>query len=112
MAAEQERAATGGLPDPGVLVTAGEAAGVLRAEVRGRHVGGLDSRVMIWQPSGTARPVLRIEVRPARRPPGAGPQVPGDPRPVPGVAGGYLLGQGAVLYADSCTVKVGIHGAG
>jgi hypothetical protein len=28
------------------------------------------------------------------------------------VAGGYLLGQGAVLYADSCTVTVAIHGAG
>jgi hypothetical protein len=67
---------------------------------------------MIWQPGGTARSVLRIEVRPARRPPGAGPQVPGDARSVPGVAGGYRLGQGAVLYADSCTVTVGIHGAG
>jgi hypothetical protein len=107
VAAAQERAVTGGLPDPGVLVTASEAAEVLRHEVGGRHVGRPDSRVMIWQPSGTARPVLRIEVRAARRP-----QVPGGARPVPGVAGGYLLGQGAVLYADSCTVTVGIHGAG
>jgi len=112
VAAEQERAVTGGLPDPGVLVTASEAAGVLRSEVQGRHVGSPDSRVMIWQPSGTARSVLRIEVRPARRPPDAGPQVPAGARPVSGVAGGYLLGQGAVLYADSCTVTVGIHGAG
>ena len=112
VAAEQERAVTGGLPDPGVLVTASEAAGVLCSEVRGRHVGGPGSRVMIWQPSGMARSVLRIEVRPARRPPGAGPQVPAGARPVPGVAGGYLLGQGAVLYADSCTVTVAIHGAG
>ncbi|MGH3230768.1 MAG: hypothetical protein ACRDOA_19700 [Streptosporangiaceae bacterium] len=81
---------------------------VLRSEVRGRHVDSPGGRAMIWQPSGAAQPILRIEVRPA----GTGPQVPGDARPVPGVAGGYLLGQGAVLYADSCTVTVGIHGAG
>jgi hypothetical protein len=112
VAAAQERADTGGLPDPGVLVTASEAAGVLGYEVRGRPAGGPGSRVMIWQAGVTARPVLRIEVRPARRPPGAGSQEPAGARPVPGVAGGYLLGQGAVLYAGSCTVTVGIHGTG
>ena len=112
VAAAQERAVTGGLPDPGVLVTASEAAEVLRSEVRGRHVGGPDSRAMIWQPSGAAQPILRIEVRPTGRLAGAGARVPADARPVPGVVGGYLLGQSALLYGGSCTATIGIHGAG
>ena len=108
VAAEQERAGPGGLPDPGVLVTADEAAEVLRGPVRGRHVDGPASRAMIWEPSRAAQPILRIEVRPA----GSGPRVPADARPVPGVGGGYLLGQSAVFYAVSCTATIGIHGAG
>jgi len=107
VAAEQERAVAGSrLPDPGVLVTADEAAEVLRRPVQGRHVDGPASRAMIWQPSGAAQPILRIEVRPT------GPRVPADARPVPGVGGGYLLGQSAVFYAVSCTATIGIHGAG
>jgi hypothetical protein len=109
VAAEQERAAADRrLPDPGALVTADEAAGVLRGPVRGRQMASPGSRAMIWQPSGAAQPILRIEVRPA----GAGPRVPPDARPVPGVGGGYLLGQGAVLYTITCTATIGIHGAG
>jgi hypothetical protein len=67
---------------------------------------------MIWQPTGAAQPILRIEVRPSGRPPGIGPQVPAEARGVPGVAGGYLLGQSGVVYTDFCTATVGIHGAG
>ena len=112
VAAEQERAVTGGLPDPALLVTAEEAAGVLRCAVQGKHVGSPASRVMIWQPAGAARPVLRVEVRGAGPPSGSHPDVPPDARPVPGVAGGYLAGQSAVLDAGSCTVTISIHGAG
>jgi hypothetical protein len=107
VAAEQERAVAGSrLPDPGVLVTADEAAEVLHRPVQGRYLDGPASRAMIWQPSGAAQPILRIEVRPT------GPRVPADARPVPGVGGGYLLGQSAVFYAVSCTATIGIHGAG
>ena len=112
VAAEQERAVTGGLPDPALLVTAEEAAGVLRCGVQGKHVGSPASRVMIWQPAGAARPVLRVEVRGAGPPSGSHPDVPPDARPVPRVAGGYLAGQSAVLNAGSCTVTISIHGAG
>ena len=63
---------------------------------------------MIWQPAGAAQPILRIEVRPA----GSGPRVPADARPVPGVGGGFLLGQSAMLYAGSCITAIGVHGAG
>ena len=108
VAAEQERAGSGVLPDPGVLVTADEAAEVLRGPVRGRHADGPASRAMIWQPSGAAQPILRIEVRPA----GSGPRVPADARPVPGVGGGFLLGQSAMLYTGSCIASIGVHGAG
>jgi hypothetical protein len=89
-------------------VTADEAAEVLRGPVRGRHVDGPGSRAMIWQPSAAARPILRIEVRPA----GSGPRVPADARPVPGVGGGFLLGQSAMLHAGSCITAIGVHGAG
>jgi hypothetical protein len=108
LAAEQERAVTGGLPDPGALVTADEAAEVLRGPVRGRHVGSPASRAMIWQPAGAAKPILRIEVHRA----GPLPEVPPGARPVPEVAGGYLAGPSAVLDAGSCTVTISIHGTG
>jgi hypothetical protein len=112
VAAEQQRAATGGLPDPGVLVTADEAAGVLRRRVQGKHVGSPASRVMIWQPTEAAQPMLRVEVRQAGPLSGGRPAVPPDARPVPGVADGYLAGQSAVLDAGPCTVTISIHGAG
>ena len=80
VAAAQERAVTGGLPDPGVLVTASEAAEVLRSEVRGRHTGGPDSRAMIWQPSG--RPSRSCGSRCAR--PGAWRAPARRCRPTPG----------------------------
>jgi hypothetical protein len=56
--------------------------------------------------------VLRVEVRQAGRSSGGRPEVPPDAQPVPGVAGGYLAGQSAVLDAGSCTVTISIHGAG
>jgi hypothetical protein len=45
-------------------------------------------------------------------PAGSGPRVPADARPVPGVGGGFLLGQSAMLYAGSCITAIGVHGAG
>jgi hypothetical protein len=107
VAAEQERALTGGLPDPGVLVTADEAGAVVGRQARGKHVASPVGRAMIWQPAAAARPILRIEVRTADGQPEEMPYT----RPVPGVADGYLAGQSAVLYAARCTVTVSIHGA-
>ena len=105
-AAGQERAATHGLPDPAGLVTEDEAAAILGAPVRGTHVDGAPGRTMAWQPAKTARPMLRVEVRhaaDARR-------VPPTARPAPGVADGYLAGQGAVVTVPPLTALISIHG--
>ena len=106
VAADQERAATNGLPDPAGLVTEGEAAAILGGPVRGTHVDGAPGRTMAWQPARTARPMLRVEVRhaaDARR-------VPPTARPAPGVADGYLAGQGAVVTVPPLTALISIHG--
>jgi hypothetical protein len=88
-------------------VTADEAGAVVGRQARGKHVASPVGRAMIWQPAAAARPILRIEVRPA----GGQPEEMPYTRPVPGVADGYLAGQSAVLYAARCTVTVSIHGA-
>jgi hypothetical protein len=106
VAADQERAVTGGLPDPAGLVMAAEAAAILGGPVQGKHLGGPSGRTMIWQPSGRPRPMLRIEVWPA----GGGRPVPPAAWPVPGVAGGYLLGQSAMLTIPPLTVIISIYG--
>jgi hypothetical protein len=107
VAAEHERAATDGLPDPADLVTEGEAAAILGGKVRGNHVDGAPGRTMVWQPPSTGRPMLRIEIRhaaDARR-------VPPAARPAPGVADGYLVSQGAAVTVCSLTALISIHGA-
>ena len=107
VAADQERAATNGLPDPADLVTEAEAAAVLGGPVRGHHLDGVPGRTMVWQPPSTGRPMLRVEVRhaaDARR-------VPPAARPAPGVADGYLLGQGAVVTVPPLTALISVHGA-
>jgi len=107
VAADQERAATNGLPDPADLVTEAEAAAILGGKVRGNHLDGAPGRTMVWQPPSTGRPMLRIEVRhaaDARR-------VPPAARPAPGVADGYLVSQGAAVTACSLTALISIHGA-
>ena len=99
VAADQERAATNGLPDPADLVTEAEAAAILGVKVRGNHVDGAPGRTMVWQPPSTGRPMLRIEIRhaaDARR-------VPPAARPAPGVADGYLVGQGAAVTVPPLT---------
>ena len=107
VAADQERAVTGGLPDPAALIMADEAAAVLGTPVQGKHLDdGPSSRTMIWQPPRATRPMLRVEVRHARR----GRPVPPAARPVPGVANGYVLGQGAMLTVPPLTVIISIHG--
>jgi hypothetical protein len=68
VAADQQRAATRGLPDPEDLVTPDEAATVLGVPAQGKHVTGkhLDAgpgRTMVWQHAKTIRPMLRVEVR-------------------------------------------------
>jgi hypothetical protein len=107
IAADQERAVTGGLPDPAGLVMADEAAAVLGTPVQGSHLDGPSgSRTMIWQPSGKPRPMLRIEVRHA----GGGRPVPPAARPVPGVSDGYLLGRSAMLTVPPLTVIISVLG--
>ena len=107
VAADQERAATNGLPDPADLVTEAEAAAILGVKVRGNHVDGAPGRTMVWQPPSTGRPMLRIEIRHAadarRVPPGA--------LPAPGVADGYLLGQGAMVTVPPLAALISVHGA-
>jgi hypothetical protein len=109
VAAEAERAAAGGLPDPAGLVTAAEAAAVLGRPVAGKHLDGTAGRTMVWQPAGTSRPMLRVEVRHAGRGAGSRPAPPAA-QPVPGVADGYLLGQGAVVNVPSLTAVISVHG--
>jgi hypothetical protein len=111
VAADQERAATRGLPDPEDLVTPDEAAAVLGVPADGKHVYGkhLDTgpgRSMVWQHATTARPMLRVEVRPAA---GRGPAAPGARR-VPGVADGYLTGQAAGVTVPPLIVILSVHG--
>jgi hypothetical protein len=110
VAADQERAVTDGLPDPAGLVTAAEAAAVLGRPVEGKHLDGTSGRTMVWQPPGTSRPMLRVEVRHAGRGAGSRPAPP-TAQPVPGVADGYLLGQGAVVNVPSLTAVISVHGA-
>ena len=113
VAADQERAATNGLPDPASLVTEAEAAAVLGVPVAGHHLDGLPGRTMVWQPRWTvkggqgSRPMLRVEVRHAadarRVPPGA--------LRAPGVADGYLLGQSAMVTVPPLAALISVHGA-
>ena len=106
IAAEQQRAATGGLPDPAGLLTADEAAAVLGGPARGKHADGTSGRTMIWQPARTATPLLRVEVRQA----GTMRPVPPTARPVPGVTDGYLLGQAAMVTAPPLTAVISVSG--
>ena len=109
VAAEQRRAATGGLPDPAALVMTDEAAAILGGPVQGNHLTSPVGRAMTWQPARKATPVLRIDVRDTRRPPGSRTAAQTG-WPVPGVADGYLLGDKTVLYVGSLTVIMSIRG--
>ena len=109
VAAAQQRAADGGLPDPAALVTADEAAAVLGGPVQGEHLSSPVGRAMTWRRTGKAEPVLRIDVRNAARPPG-NPTAAQIGWPVPGVADGYLLGDKTVLYVSPLTVIISIRG--
>jgi len=111
VAADQERAATRGLPDPEDLVTPEEAAVILGEpadgkRVNGKHMDGGPGRSMVWQHARTIRPMLRVEVRYAAD---RGPVAPGAWR-VPGVADGYLTGQAAVLTVPPLIVALSVHG--
>jgi hypothetical protein len=110
VAAEQQRTADGGLPDPAVLVTADDAAAILGGPVQGNHVSSPVGRAMTWQPTGTTRPMLRIDVRDTARPPGSRTAAQTG-WPVPGVTDGYLLSNKTVLYLGALTVIISIRGA-
>jgi len=102
IAAAQQRAGHGGLPDPAALVTMAEAAAIVGRPVHGKHIGGLGLRVMSWQPETAVVPILRVEVRLRD-----GRPAPPAARPVPG---GYLLGRSAVVQAGSLTAVLHISG--
>ena len=109
VAAEQQRAATGGLPDPAALLTAEEVASVLGRPVVGQHIGSTARRMMTWQPAGAVQPFLRIIVSPAGQPLGGRP-MPQAAWPVPGVADGYLLDKSAVLYVGPLSTVISVSG--
>ena len=82
----------------------------LLAYAAARHLSSPVGRAMTWQRTGTAKPVLRIDVRDAQPPPGRR-TAASTGWPVPGVAGGYLLGGKGVLYGSLLTVIISIQGA-
>jgi hypothetical protein len=116
VAADQERAATRGLPDPEDLVTRDEAAAVIGGPASGKHLDGghVDGwhlnggpgRSMVWQHAKTTRPMLRVEIRYAAD---ARPVPPGAWR-VPGVADGYLTGQAAGVIVPPLITILSVHG--
>jgi hypothetical protein len=111
VAADQERAATRGLPDPEDLVTPQEAAVILGEPADGRrvsakHMDGGPGRIMVWQHARTIRPMLRVEVRYTAD---ARPVAPGAWR-APGVADGYLTGQAAGVTVPPLIAILSVHG--
>jgi len=105
VAAEHQRAATGGLPDPAGLLTQDEASAVLGGPVTGKHADSPSGRMMMWRLTrGSAQPVLRVYVRQA------GGRVPPAARPVPGIAGGYLLEAGVMLTVPPLTAIITVQG--
>jgi hypothetical protein len=104
VAAEQQRAATGGLPDPADLVTADEAGAVLGGPVQGEHADTPSGRMMRWQLTRGTMPALRVYVRKAGSP------VPPSARPVPGMADAYRLDQGVMLTVSPLTAIITLQG--
>jgi hypothetical protein len=107
VAADQQRAATKGLPDPEALVTRDEAAAVLGGPVSGKHAEAGVGRTMIWQHARTTRPMLRVEVRYAAD---ARPAPPPGAWRAPGVADGYLLGLSGGVKVPPLIAFLSVHG--
>jgi hypothetical protein len=110
VAADQERAATKGLPDPEELVTRDEAAVLLGRQgvpVDGKHTEAGVGRTMIWQHAKTTRPMLRVEVRYTAD---ARPGPPPGAWCAPGVADGYLLGLAGGVIVPPLIALLSIHG--
>jgi hypothetical protein len=106
VAADQERAATRGLPDPEDLVTRDEAAAVIGGPADGKHMDAGPGRTMVWQHAKTIQPMLRVEVRYTAD---ARPVAPGAWR-VPSVADGYLIGQAAGVIVPPLIAILSVHG--
>jgi hypothetical protein len=109
VAAQQQRAAYDGLPNPADLVPADDAVWVLRGPVAGEHIPNPAGQTMTWQPVGRDEPVLRVVVRHARSPLDPRPMPPGA-WPVPGIAGGYLLDGSAWLFTGPFMMIISIRG--
>jgi hypothetical protein len=110
VAADQQRAATKGLPDPEGLVTRDEAAALLGGQgvaVDGKHAEAGVGRTMIWQHAKTMRPMLRVEVRHAAD---ARPAPPPGAWRAPGVADGYLAGLAGAVTVPPLIALLSIHG--
>jgi len=106
VAADQQRAATRGLPDPEELVTRDEAAFIIGGPVDGKHADAGQGRTMIWQHARTTRPMLRVEVRDLS---GARPVPPGAWL-FPGVADGWQTEQAAGLTVPPLITQLSLHG--
>ena len=107
VAADQERAATKGLPDPAELVTRDEAATLLGGPVAGKHTEAGVGRTMIWQHAKTIRPMLRVEIRHAAD---ARPGPPPGAWCAPGVADGYLVGLAGGVTVPPLIALLSLHG--
>ena len=113
VAADQQRAATKGLPDPEELVTPDEAGALLGGSwmpAVGKHADGGVGRTMIWQHARTikgSRPMLRVEVRYAAD---ARPMPPSGAWRAPGVAEGYLMGFSGSVTVPPLIALLSLHG--
>jgi len=109
IAAAQQHADGSGLPDPALLVTEQEAAGIFGYPVRGTRVD-LIGRMVVWRPVTTSRPSLQIMVeggalgaKTARLAAARGQHVPAD--------NAWLLGSGsAVVRAEPLTSRITLTG--
>jgi hypothetical protein len=108
VAAQQQRASHGGLPNPADLVPADDAGWVLGGPVAGEHIPNPAGQTVTWQAAGRDQLMLTVIVRQARPPLGPRP-LPGA-WPVPGTAGGYLLDGRAWLYAGPLVMIISIRG--
>jgi hypothetical protein len=110
VAADQQRAATKGLPDPEELITPDEAGALLGGSgvpAVGKHADAGVGRTMIWQHARTTRPMLQVEVRHAAD---ARPAPPPGAWRAPGVADGYLLGFSGSVSVPPLIALLSIHG--
>jgi hypothetical protein len=108
--AARQQAGVNGLPDPAVLVTEQEAAGVFGCPVRGTRLD-LPGRLVIWRPAAAPRPSLQVMVQGGALGARTARQAARQGTPLPEL-GGWLLGsRSAVLRAGTLTARVTFTGS-